>query len=77
MLKALLRKAKGLDLWEIAPDEGPVKSRSRDPNAMDYGLFALIDVQTNGAVNPAIAQRWVCSWSLDEVKDYLEKPPED
>jgi hypothetical protein len=47
------------------------KSRSRDPNAIDYGLFALIDVQTNGAVNPAIAGRWVCSWTLDEVEKYL------
>lgn len=48
------------------------KSRSRDPNAIDHGLYALIDVQTNGAVNPAIAQRWVCSWTLDDVQDYLE-----
>lgn len=49
-----------------------MKSRSRDPKAVDYGLYALIDIQTGGAVNPAIAQRWVCSWSLDEVADYLE-----
>lgn len=48
-----------------------VKSRSRDPNAMDFGLYALIDVQTSGAVNPAIAGRWVCSWDLDEVENYL------
>lgn len=47
------------------------RSRSRDENAMDYGLYALIDIQTNGAVNPAIAQRWVCSWTLDEVEEYL------
>ena len=49
-----------------------VKSRSRDVNAVDYGLYALIDVATNGAVNPAIAQRWVCSWTIKEVQDYLE-----
>ena len=47
------------------------KSRSRDPRAVDYGLYALIDVQTGGAVNPAIAQRWVCSWDLDDVEDFL------
>lgn len=47
------------------------RSRSRDENAMDFGLYALIDIQTNGAVNPAIAQRWVCSWTLDEVEEYL------
>lgn len=48
-----------------------VKSRSRDVNAVDYGLFALIDIETGGAVNPAIAQRWVCSWTLNQVQDYL------
>ena len=48
-----------------------VKSRSRDPNAKDFGLFALIDVQTGGAINPAIAQRWVCSWDLEDVESYL------
>ena len=49
-----------------------VKSRSRDVNAVDYGLYALIDVQTNGAINPAIADRWICSWTLGEVEDYLK-----
>jgi hypothetical protein len=48
-----------------------MKSRSRDVNAVDYGLYALIDVATSGAVNPAIAQRWVCSWTLDDVRKYL------
>ena len=48
-----------------------MKSRSRDPHAVDYGLYALIDQQHNGAVNPSIANRWVCSWSLDEVDIYL------
>ena len=47
------------------------KSRNRDPKACAYGLYALIDMQTGGAVNPALAQRWVCSWSLDEVEEYL------
>lgn len=52
-----------------------VKSRSRDPHALDYGLYALIDHETGGAVNPAIAQRWVCSWTLEEVEEYLNAPP--
>jgi hypothetical protein len=51
-----------------------VKSRSRDENAIDYGLYALIDVQTGGAVNPAIAQRWVCSWTLEDVEQWLNRP---
>ena len=50
-----------------------VKSRSRDTRAVDYGLYALIDYETGGAVNPAIANRWVCSWTLDEVRDWLER----
>ena len=48
------------------------KSRSRDPRAVDYGLYALIDIRTGGAVNPALANRWVCSWSLDDVRAFLE-----
>jgi hypothetical protein len=50
------------------------KSRSRDPNAIDYGLYALIDVQTSGTVNSAIADRWVHSWMLDVVEEYLKRP---
>jgi hypothetical protein len=49
-----------------------VKSRTRDPHGVDHGLYALIDIRTGGAVNPAIAQRWVCSWTLDEVETYLK-----
>lgn len=48
-----------------------VKSRSRDPDAVDFGLYGLVDVGTNVVVNPPIAQRWVCSWTLDEVEDWL------
>lgn len=47
------------------------KSRSRNPDALDYGRFALIDPQTNGAVNPALIDRFTCSWSLDDVEHYL------
>jgi hypothetical protein len=48
-----------------------VKSRTRDPRGVDYGLYALLDHQTGGAVNPALADRWVCSWDLDAVEAYL------
>ena len=34
-----------------------VKSGRRDPNALDYGLFALIDYETGGAVNPSLIGR--------------------
>jgi hypothetical protein len=48
-----------------------VKSRSRDPQAIDYGLYALINIQTGGAINPALAGRWPCSWTLEEVEREL------
>jgi hypothetical protein len=47
------------------------KSARRDPWAPDFGLYALLDVQTGGAVNPSIAQRWTHSWSLDQVEAWL------
>lgn len=47
------------------------KSRARNVDAYDYGLYALIDNQTSGAVNPALANHWVHSWTLDQVEDYL------
>jgi hypothetical protein len=50
-----------------------VKSRSRDENAIDYGLYAVIDVETSGTANPIIAGRWVCSWTLDEVESFLSE----
>ena len=51
-----------------------VKSGRRDPNALDYGLFALIDYETGGAVNPSLIGRYTCSWDLDQVEDYLTEP---
>lgn len=50
-----------------------VKSARRDPNALDYGMFALIDERTGGAINPALIDRFTCSWTLDEVEHYLSK----
>lgn len=47
------------------------KSRSRDPRAMDFGLYALTDVRTGGTVAPAIADRWTHSMSLGDVEKFL------
>lgn len=46
------------------------KRRRRDPTAIDAGLFALIDIQTNKAVNPPLAG-FIHSWTLGEVEAYL------
>ena len=49
------------------------KSRSRDPRACDFGLYALKNLQTGGAVNPALADRWMCSWTLENVEQWLTR----
>jgi len=51
-----------------------VKCGSCDPNAQDYGLYALIDYDTGGAVNPSLMGRYTCSWTLDQTEDYLVEP---
>jgi hypothetical protein len=50
-----------------------MKSRSGNPSAIDYGLYALIDHRHGGAVNPALADRWSCSWTLDDVEAFLTR----
>ena len=48
-----------------------VKSRSRDVRAHDFGLWGLCDVRTGNFVNPALVDRYPCSWRLDQVANYL------
>jgi hypothetical protein len=50
-----------------------MKSPRRDPQALDFGRYALIDHQTGGAINPALINQRTCSWSLDEVETYLQE----
>jgi hypothetical protein len=47
------------------------KSRRRDPSAIDFGLYALIDHRTGSAANPSIAGHYVHTWDLDQVEAYL------
>ena len=47
------------------------KSHRRDPNAIDYGLYALLDHSTRKAVNPPLARHFTHSWTLDQVETYL------
>lgn len=49
------------------------KSRSRDPRAVDFGLYALIDAQSGGTVHPMLANRWPHALTLDDVESYLFK----
>ena len=46
------------------------KSRRRDPDAIDYGLYAVCDVQTGGTIHPeGVVSPY--SLTLDEVRGYL------
>jgi len=47
------------------------KSRSRDPSAIDFGRYALIDVESGGTVHAVRADRWIHCLSLEEVEDWL------
>jgi hypothetical protein len=47
-----------------------VKSRRRDPRAVDYGGYMLVDLQTSGIV-VGTGDLGRPHWSLDDVEDYL------
>jgi hypothetical protein len=50
------------------------KSRTRDPHALGFGLYALIDPQTGGTVNPWLAGGLsIHSWFLDDVEHWLTR----
>ena len=50
------------------------KSNRRDDLAPDFGLFALLHPETGGGHQPeAGLDRFVHSWTLDQVEDFLEK----
>lgn len=38
---------------------------------MDFGLYAVIDIETSGTMNPILAGRWICTWDLDSVEKFL------
>lgn len=71
-MKTLEAKTRENRLRRMANRQGLrlMKSRSRDPNALDFGLYALTDTQ-NVLINPPLAGRWACSWTIDEIENYL------
>jgi len=54
-----------------------VKSRRRDPDALDYGCYEVVDVRTNFAVFGLGPVMGLPSASLEEVKEWIEEEPED
>lgn len=71
-MKTLEAKTRENRLRRMANRQGLrlMKSRSRDPNALDFGLYALTDTQ-NVLINQPLAGRWACSWTIDEIENYL------
>ena len=53
-----------------------IKTRRRDPNAFDYGLYALIDPQHGGTIHPHFVNS-PYALTLDEVREYLNQPTHD
>jgi hypothetical protein len=48
-----------------------VKSRRRDPRALDFGKYMLVDVQTNGVVYGLISGGSQMVADLDDIEAYL------
>lgn len=51
-----------------------VKSRRRDPRAIDYGGYMLVDVPTGYAV-AGVHPIGRPHWNLDDVEDWLASDP--
>jgi hypothetical protein len=50
-----------------------VKSRRRDPHALGYGTYMLVNSRTGGVV--AAGSEGAYGLTLDEVEDYLTRDP--
>ena len=49
------------------------KSRRRDPDAYDYGLYGLLDVAHGGTPHPSSPMNTMFDLVLDDVEWWLEK----
>jgi hypothetical protein len=69
-------KSREIGLRRRAPRCGYrlAKCARRDPNAIGYGLYALVSVETGEPVNPPLVGTFPHSWTLDQVEAHLEKP---
>ena len=47
------------------------KSRRRNPDAIDYGRYAVFDIETGGTVHPMLADRYPHALTLEDVRAYL------
>ncbi len=52
------------------------KSRTRNPDRPDFGLYPVVDPKCGGTVNAALSNHWVCSWTLDDVEHFLRSDDE-
>ena len=54
-----------------------IKSRRRDEDALDFGLYTLIDPDTGGTLHPHHALGSPYALDLDDVEVYLTGDDED
>ena len=47
------------------------KSRRKDQDAWDFGLYAVVDQQTSGVVNDATPGMY--SWTMDDVEAWISE----
>ena len=63
--EALLKRRADRRGWKL------LKSRRRDPDSVDYGLYALIDLESGGAIH-AHGPISVYSQTFEQVADWLD-----
>lgn len=51
------------------------KSRRRDPRAIDYDMYILVDPSTNTVVAGLVEGR--AAFTIDEIEDWLTNPVEE
>lgn len=73
MTKTTAEKTRETRLRRMAERQGLrlVKSRRRDPRAIDYGRYMILDVWTTGVVAGSDGDIGLPQWTLDDVEEFL------
>jgi hypothetical protein len=66
--KYRLRK---LQPWQIGATQAHAGTAGLAPCALDYGLFGVVDAETNCIVNEPLAGQYSHAWTLDAVEEYF------
>ena len=71
-------KVEDARLRRVARRQGLVlqKSRRRDPRALDFGLYCIINPEHGGTIHADLAGHTVYALTLEEAREWLEKTGE-